>query len=105
MESWEKRTPLDVHLSKHWENAEVLGVDRSGGRGYVLFILSVLFPLGTFVSLGFENSADTGFAGLVIHRTRGEMRWAQRFGYGRATTLLYGVSAPPGFWAFLISGD
>lgn len=31
------------------------------------------------------------------------MRWPQRLGYGGVGPLPYGVSAPPGFWGFLIS--
>lgn len=55
-------------------------------------------------SLGFENSVGAEFVGLPIHKTAGEMRWAQRFGYGRVGALLYGAPTPPGFWAFLIFG-
>ncbi len=68
-------------------------------------LCNLIVPLGTVLSLGFENSATTGFAGLPIHKTRGEMRRAQRFGYDEVGASSYGVSAPPGFWAFLIFGE
>ncbi len=55
--------------------------------------------------MSFENSSKTEFVGLTLRKTSCEMRWAQGFGYGRAVTLLYGVLAPPGFWAFLIFGS
>jgi len=60
--------------------------------------------LETFISLGFENSASTEFAGSPIHKTGSEMRWAQRFGYGGVGAPLYGACTPPSFWVLLILG-
>ncbi len=48
----------------------------------VLWDCNSIVPLGTSVSLGFENSVDAEFAGISNRKTESEMRWAQRFGYG-----------------------